>query len=145
MMFCAIWYHLFDSKNVTNTHEGVLLLVTLLHGCFHVFLNCTNGTKSRSVSHLFKVIRRIYAPSKLFGRYPFKNFNWYVWLKQIIMLHFFLRLPSANFNKVFLPHTLPRIKTPRSESFISFISYTLDLLLTSFDAFASKAATSGVS
>ena len=26
--------------------------VTLLHGCFSRFLNCTNGTKSRNVSHL---------------------------------------------------------------------------------------------
>ena len=28
-MFCAIWYHLHNSKNVKNTHEGVLLLVKL--------------------------------------------------------------------------------------------------------------------
>ena len=42
---CAIWYHLYNLKNVKNTHRGVLLLVnfaallkvTLLHGCFHVF------------------------------------------------------------------------------------------------------------
>ena len=26
-MFCAIWYHLYNLKNVKNTHEGVLLLV----------------------------------------------------------------------------------------------------------------------
>ena len=43
-----------------NTHGGVLLLVTLqtllkitlLHGCFLCFLNCTNGTKSRNASHI---------------------------------------------------------------------------------------------
>ena len=48
MMRCAIWYHLHNLKNVTNTHGGVLLLgkpatllkVTLLHGCFSRFLNC---------------------------------------------------------------------------------------------------------
>ena len=41
-------------KPVKNTHEGMLLLVsatllkvTLLHGCFSRFLNCTNGAKSR--------------------------------------------------------------------------------------------------
>ena len=54
-MFCAIWYHLYNLKNVKNTHEGVLLLVlkvTLLHGCFSRFLNCTNGTKSRKASHM---------------------------------------------------------------------------------------------
>ena len=26
VMFCAIWYHLYNLKNVKNTHEGVLLL-----------------------------------------------------------------------------------------------------------------------
>ena len=29
MMFCAIWYHLCNLKNVKNTHEGVLLLAKL--------------------------------------------------------------------------------------------------------------------
>ena len=51
-MLCAIWYHLYNLKNVKNTHGGVLLLVklqaslkvTLLHGCFSRFLNCTNDT-----------------------------------------------------------------------------------------------------
>ena len=28
-MRCAFWYHLYDFKNVKNTHEGVLLLVKL--------------------------------------------------------------------------------------------------------------------
>ena len=58
---CAIQYHVHNLKNVKNTHRGVLLLVklnrlqpatllkvTLLHGCFLHFLNCTNGTKSRN-------------------------------------------------------------------------------------------------
>ena len=49
-MRCAIWYHLYNLKSVKithgrafeNTRGGVLLLVillkiTLLHGCFHVF------------------------------------------------------------------------------------------------------------
>ena len=47
--------------NVKNTHGGVLNLVklqtlklTLLHGCFSRFLNCTNGTKSRNASQLVK-------------------------------------------------------------------------------------------
>ena len=51
---CAIWYCLYNLKNVKNTHGGVLILVklklvkcklTLLHGCFSRFLKCTNGTK----------------------------------------------------------------------------------------------------
>ena len=63
-MPCAIWYHLYNLKNVKNTHRGVLLLVKLqakfltllklklLHGCFSRFLNWANGTKSRKASHL---------------------------------------------------------------------------------------------
>ena len=47
-MLCAIWYHLYNLKNVKNTHNGMLLLgklqaeATLFHGCFSRFLNCTN-------------------------------------------------------------------------------------------------------
>ena len=29
MMLCAIWYHLYNFKNVKNTHGGALLLLTL--------------------------------------------------------------------------------------------------------------------
>ena len=63
-MLCAIWYHLCNLKNLKNTHGGVLLIVelqakewnftkvTLLHGCFSRFLNCTNATKSRNAPHI---------------------------------------------------------------------------------------------
>ena len=44
-----------------NTHGGyaqlkpaTLLKVTLRHGCFSRFLNCTNGTKSRKKHHKFR-------------------------------------------------------------------------------------------
>ena len=44
-MRCAIRYHLYNFKNVKNTHGGVFILVksnllklTLLHGCFSRFL-----------------------------------------------------------------------------------------------------------
>ena len=44
-------------KNVKNIHGGVLHLkpatlpkITLIHGYFSRFLNCTNGTKLRYVS-----------------------------------------------------------------------------------------------
>ena len=30
MMFCVIWYHLYNLKNVKNTHGGVLLLVKVV-------------------------------------------------------------------------------------------------------------------
>ena len=61
---CSIWYYLYNLKNVKNTHGGRLILVklqyksatllklTLLHGCFSRFLNCTNGTKSRNASQM---------------------------------------------------------------------------------------------
>ena len=38
VMRCAIWHHLYNFKNVKNTHGGVLILIllklTLFHGCF---------------------------------------------------------------------------------------------------------------
>ena len=49
----TIWYHLHNFKNVKNTNTGVLLLVlkvTLLHGCFSRFSDCTNGIKLRKTS-----------------------------------------------------------------------------------------------
>ena len=56
VMFCAIWYHLYNLKNVKNTHGErlTLLKVTLLHGCFSRFSNCANGIKSRNASQLIK-------------------------------------------------------------------------------------------
>ena len=33
-MLCAVWSHLYNLKNVEIIHGEVLLLVTLLHGCF---------------------------------------------------------------------------------------------------------------
>ena len=65
-MLCAIFYHLYNWRNVKNTHGGVLLLaklhalacsftkLALLHGCFPRFLNYTNGTESRKASHLWR-------------------------------------------------------------------------------------------
>ena len=65
VMFCLILYHWYNLKNVKNTHGGMLLLVklqalkpatllkiTLFHGYFSRFLNCTNGIKSRNASHI---------------------------------------------------------------------------------------------
>ena len=85
VMFCAIWYHLNNFKNVKNTHEVFLLVklpwrsvtfskvagfslqpatlrkVTLLHGCFSRFLNCANDTKLRNSSLMMHIdIARIY-------------------------------------------------------------------------------------
>ena len=64
----SIWDHLYNLKNVKNTHEGVLplfklqalakttlatlLKLTLLHEFFSHFLYSANGTKSRKVSNI---------------------------------------------------------------------------------------------
>ena len=53
-MRCAVWYHLYNLKNVKNIHGGVLLKVTLLHGCFSRFLNCTNRTKPWSAPYIIR-------------------------------------------------------------------------------------------
>ena len=34
-------------------------IITLLHGCFSCFLNCTNGTKSRKASHIKNITQNI--------------------------------------------------------------------------------------
>ena len=63
-MRCVILYHLYNLKNLKNTHGGVLLLVKLqAKSCdfsksstppwvLPRFLNCTNGTKSRKAFHI---------------------------------------------------------------------------------------------
>ena len=79
VMRCAIWYHLYNLKNVKNTHGGVLILVKLqasslqlklilLHRCFLRFLNCTNGTKSRNAPHIIHANKDIF-PSFSFTRW----------------------------------------------------------------------------
>ena len=50
-MFYAIWYHLYNLKNVKYTHEGVLRSYTP-QWCFSRFLNYIQGTKSRNASHI---------------------------------------------------------------------------------------------
>ena len=65
---CSIWYHFYNLKNVKNTRRRVLILVkvaglkpatllklTLLHGCFSRFLNCTNDSKLRNVSQISQI------------------------------------------------------------------------------------------
>ena len=64
-MRCAIWYHLYNLKNVKNTHGGV----TLLHACFSRFLNCTSGTKSRNGSHI-QELRQLQECDKIYNVNP---------------------------------------------------------------------------
>ena len=69
MMHCAIWHHLYNLKNLKNTHGEALLLVkfpatllkiSLLHGCFSCFLNCNKGIKSGKMSHMMIKLRVSY-------------------------------------------------------------------------------------
>ena len=64
VMHCAIWYHFYNLKNVKNIHgemlflvklQATLLKVTILHGYFSRFLNCTNGTESHKASHILLI------------------------------------------------------------------------------------------
>ena len=55
VMRCAIWCHLYNLKTGKIQMEewpATLLKVTLLHGCFSRFWNCSNGTKLRKGTHL---------------------------------------------------------------------------------------------
>ena len=65
MMCWAIRYHLYNLKNVKNTHGGVLLYLKLQAKAFIFtktgtpprmflrFLNCTNDTELRKASQIF--------------------------------------------------------------------------------------------
>ena len=67
MMRCVIWYHLYNLKNVKQTHGGVLLLVKLqAKTCnltkidtppwvFLCFLDCTDETKSSKTSSIITI------------------------------------------------------------------------------------------
>ena len=50
-MLCAIWYHLYNLRNVENTM--LLLKVSLPHGWFSRFLNCTRITISCKASQMY--------------------------------------------------------------------------------------------
>ena len=84
-MFWAIWYHLYNFKNVKNTHGRVLLLVKLqaskltiktperrhwniLPWVFFMFFKSINGTKSRNASHInlpIKIIQALFVELNL--------------------------------------------------------------------------------
>ena len=49
-MRCAICYHLYNLKNLKNTHGGVLILVKLQAEVGTK--NCENGTKSCNAPHM---------------------------------------------------------------------------------------------
>ena len=52
VMFCAIWYHLYNLKNVKNTHRGVLLLIKMQAS--------SNFTKSNTPPRMFFTFFKLY-------------------------------------------------------------------------------------
>ena len=52
MMRCAIWYHLYNLKNVKK-HQWRSVSLSKVAGWK---LNCTNGTKSHNTSHIIVIV-----------------------------------------------------------------------------------------
>ena len=52
-IICAIWYHLYNLKNIKNTHGGVLLLVKLQ-------AEACNVTESKTRPWVFFKISKLY-------------------------------------------------------------------------------------
>ena len=53
VMFCTIWYHWYNLKNVKNTHGGMLLLVKLQ-------ASARNFTKSNTPPWVFFTFLKLY-------------------------------------------------------------------------------------
>ena len=59
-MLYAIYYDLYNFKNVKTPMEECLLKVTLLHGCFHVF-KIVQMAQNRAKHHKFtKMLHKRY-------------------------------------------------------------------------------------
>ena len=59
-MRCAVWYHLYNLKNVKTPMEALACNFTKSNTprwCFSRVLNFTNGTKSRNPSHMKRATR----------------------------------------------------------------------------------------
>ena len=102
VMRCAIWYYLYNLKNMKNTHGRVLLLAHV----FWRFLNFTNGTKSRNVSHILVTWFSLYSiciilDHKSHWIYPNEN-------QTHNKLYFFLELKLGIQKRRLLSHTVCR-------------------------------------
>ena len=53
MVCCAIWYHLYNFKNVKNTHGGVLILVKLQASAY-------NFTKINTAPWVFSTFLKLH-------------------------------------------------------------------------------------
>ena len=77
MIRCAIWYHLYNLKNVKNIDGGVLLLVKL---------KTSNFTKSNTLPSVFSRFLKLY--------------KWYQ-IVQNITCNFVLSTMESNLNRIF--------------------------------------------
>ena len=78
-MFITIWYHLYNLKNLKNTHGGVLRLIKLQDSS----CNFTNGTKSITSPWVFFTFSELY--------------KWYQ-IAQSVLLYWFSSYSSRIFN-----------------------------------------------
>ena len=62
VVWCAIWYRLYNLENVQNIHGGALLLVTILYGRFHVF-----KTVQRVLNHATHLIFQNFSVFAMFA------------------------------------------------------------------------------
>ena len=67
-MLCAIWYHLYNFKNVKSTHGGVLLLVKLQ-------ASACNYTKSNTPLWVFFTFLKLYKWYQIVQRVTYKDAN----------------------------------------------------------------------
>ena len=58
-MFCAIWYHLYNFKNVKNIHGRVLLLVKLQAFSLKLYEKLHSAM---GVFHVFKILQMVPNP-----------------------------------------------------------------------------------
>ena len=70
-MRCAIWYYLYNLKNVKNYMEECCFS-KVAGWCFSRFLTCTNGTNSRNASHIHQLIKPTHYRNQTFivANYP---------------------------------------------------------------------------
>ena len=59
----------------TQESSATLLKVTLLHGCFSGFLNCTSGTKSRNAPQIYFRLIQVKVKGWSLGNERISNVN----------------------------------------------------------------------
>ena len=80
--------------------SATLLRVTLLHGCFLRFLDCTNGTKLRNASHIYIHYQNAIIWSDLISYTDFKRKTKIIFLKRGLIVklrsNFYIQEPLTS-------------------------------------------------